>query len=53
MHLKSFKRLFQNFLFLSVSEAAPRWRPATLLRKRLQCWCFPANFAKFLKTPVS
>ena len=26
-------------------------RPATLLEKRLWHWCFPVNFAKFLRTP--
>ena len=26
-------------------------RPATLLKKRLWHWCFPVNFAKFLRTP--
>ena len=25
-------------------------RPATLLKKRLWHWCFPVNFAKFLRT---
>ena len=25
--------------------------PATLLKKRLWHWCFPVNFAKFLRTP--
>ena len=25
----------------------PSWRPATLLKKRLQYKCFPVNFAKF------
>ena len=29
----------------------PRPRPATLLKKRLWYRCFPANFAKFLRTP--
>ena len=28
-------------------------RPATLLKKRLCHRCFPVNFAKFLKTPIS
>ena len=37
------------------SEAAtinvPFWaRPAILLKKRLWHWCFPVNFAKFLRT---
>ena len=27
--------------------------PATLLKKRLWHWCFPVNFAKFLRTPFS
>ena len=27
-------------------------RPATLLKKRLWHRCFPANFAKFLRTPI-
>ena len=26
-------------------------QPATLLKKRLCHWCFPVNFAKFLRTP--
>ena len=26
-------------------------RPATLLKKRLCCWCFLVNFVKFLRTP--
>ena len=26
-------------------------RPVTLLKKRLWHWCFPLNFAKFLRTP--
>ena len=26
-------------------------RPAILLKKRLRHWCFPVNFAKFLRTP--
>ena len=26
-------------------------RPATLLKKRIWHWCFPVNFAKFLRTP--
>ena len=25
--------------------------PATILKKRLRHWCFPANFTKFLRTP--
>ena len=28
-------------------------RPAALLKKRLWHRCFPVNFAKFLRTPVS
>ena len=28
-----------------------RWRPATLLKKRLCHRCFPVNFVKFLRTP--
>ena len=28
-------------------------RPATLLKKRLWHWCFPANFVKFSRTPFS
>ena len=26
-------------------------KPATLLKKRLWYWCFPVNFAKFLRKP--
>ena len=25
---------------------------ATLLKKKLRHWCFPVNFAKFLRTPI-
>ena len=41
------KHLCQS-LFLN-KVAAPR--PATLLKNRLWHWCFPGNFAKFLRTP--
>ena len=26
-----------------------KWQTLALLKKRLQCWCFPVKFAKFLK----
>ena len=26
--------------------------PATLLKRRLWHWCFPMNFAKFVRTPL-
>ena len=29
-----------------------RAQPAALLKKRLRHWCFPVNFAKFLRTPL-
>ena len=35
-----------QFIFISTSDL----RPATLLKKRLSHWCFPVNFAKFLRT---
>ena len=28
-----------------------KFRPATLLKKRLWHWCFPVNFVKFLRAP--
>ena len=42
------KHLCQSFFFNKVSGL----RPATLLKKRIWHRCFPANFAKFLKTPI-
>ena len=36
----------------SVFNKVAGLRPATLLRKRLWHICFPANFAKFLRTPL-
>ena len=41
------KHLFQSLLFNKVAGLGP----ATLLKKRLWHRCFPANFAKFLRTP--
>ena len=40
------KRFCQNFFFSNVAGL----RPATLLKKRLWCRCFPVNFMKFLRT---
>ena len=34
-----------------LSQKQPHLRPATLLEKRPWHWCFPVNFAKFLRTP--
>ena len=39
------KHLCWSLFFNKVSGI----RPATLLKKKLQYWCFPVNFAKFLK----
>ena len=42
--------------FLNVQKQLPgsrQLRPATLLNKRLWRRCFPMNFAKFLRTPIS
>ena len=41
------KHLCQGLFFNEVGGL----RPATLLKKRLWHRCFPANFAKFLRTP--
>ena len=41
------KHLRQGLFFNKVADL----RPATLLKKRLWHWCFPVNFAKFLRTP--
>ena len=40
------KHLYQSLFFSKVAGL----RPATLLKKRLSHRCFPANFAKFLRT---
>ena len=40
------KHLCQSLFFNKVADL----RPATLLKKRLWHTCFPANFAKFLRT---
>ena len=37
----------QTIFFKKVADL----RSATLLKKRFWCWCFPVNFAKFLRTP--
>ena len=37
----------QTLFFKKVADL----RSATLLKKRFWCWCFPVNFAKFLRTP--
>ena len=46
-----FKKIFRKHLcwsfFLRKLQA---WRSAFLLKKRLQCSCFPVNIAKFLRT---
>ena len=41
------KQLCQILFFNKVAGL----RSATLLKKRLWHWCFPANFAKFLRIP--
>ena len=43
------KHLYQSLFFNKVAGLGP----ATLLKKRLGLRCFPANFAKFLRTPFS
>ena len=40
------KHLCESLLFNKVVSL----RPATLLKMRLSHWCFPVNFAKFLRT---
>ena len=39
--------LCQSLFFIKVGGL----RPVTLLKKRLWHWCFPVNYAKFVKTP--
>ena len=41
----TWKHLYQSLFF---DKVAGPW-PATLLKKRLWCRCFPLNFAKFLR----
>ena len=41
------KHLSQVLFYNKVADL----EPATLLKKRLLHWCFPMNFAKFLRTP--
>ena len=41
------KHLCQSLLFNKVAGL----RPASLLKKRLWHWCFPVNFATFLRAP--
>ena len=41
------KHMCQSLFFNKVAGL----RPATLLKNRLWHWCFPVNFAKFLRTP--
>ena len=43
--LRNFTKFTRKHLCQSLSL-----RPATLLKKRLSHWCFPVNFAKFLRT---
>ena len=42
------KRLCRNLFFNEVEGL----KSATLLKKRLQHWCFPDSFAKLLRTPT-
>ena len=42
------KNLCQSLFFNKVADL----RPATLLKKKLWHRCFPADFAKFLRTPI-
>ena len=42
------KHQCQSLFFNKVAVLRPE---ATLLKKRLQHWCFPVNFTKFLRTP--
>ena len=41
------KRLCQSLIFNKVAGLGP----GTLSKKRLWHWCFPVNFAKFLRAP--
>ena len=49
MKLEKFtgKHLLRSFFFNILAGL----RSATLLKKRLRCWCFPMNFTKVLRTP--
>ena len=43
-------RKFKKFRQSTCARVSFLIRPATLLKKRLWHWCFPVNFAKFLRT---
>ena len=45
------KGVLRNFAKFTGKHLCQSLRPATLLKKRLWHRCFPANFAKFLRTP--
>ena len=50
--LKILQKLQENTcLRVSFLNKVAGLRPTTLLKKRLQHWCFPVNFVKFLRTP--
>ena len=48
-NLQKKTNLCQNLIFNKVAGL----RPATLLKKRPWHWCFPVNFVKFPRTPLS
>ena len=50
---KNFAKVTEEHLcwILFINNVAG-WRPANLLKKRLQHNCFPVNFATFLRTPI-
>ena len=50
-HRFSVKQVFLKISKNSQKNTCASLRPATLLKKRLWHWCFPVNFAKFLRTP--
>ena len=48
--LKNFAKSTGKYLYLRLfSNKIASLRSATLLKKRLWHWCFPVNFAKFLR----
>ena len=51
--LRNFSKLTGRYLCQSLFfNKVAGFRPATLLKKRLWCRCFPVNFEKFLRTDL-
>ena len=47
--IEIFQLNIQSYVFLRISQISQEMpRPAILLKKKLQHWCFPVKFAKLL-----